>query len=57
MGTSLFRVLWIRRPRSQNLTTGGSKTRLVTVQTLEDASATGSDVRTEFLDIFIAGFP
>jgi hypothetical protein len=27
------------------------------VQALEDASATGSDVWTELLDIFIAGFP
>src|SRR6187397_3215659 len=49
--------LRIRGARSQCLSAGWRKIRLLTVQALEDASATGSDVWTELLDIFIAGFP
>jgi len=39
------------------MATGGRKIRFLAAQTLEDASATGPDVGTELLDIFIACFP
>jgi len=39
------------------LATGGRKIRFLAAQTLEDASATGPDVGTELLDIFIACYP
>jgi len=49
-------TLRIRGTRSQDLAAGWSKIRFLAVQTLQDAPATRSDLRTELLHILLTCF-